>query len=492
MTEALKTASLFNIKDNGIFWGFGALTIILSILSFVLELHALLAIPFITLFMATAIYDYKKIWYLLFFFIPLSMEVEIGDALATDLPTEFIIITLFLILGSILALRPSSISRSFLRHPIIKVLTLHTLWIGITAIYATEFLVALKYWIAKLWYVGVFILLASIMIKDLKNIKTIFWLLFFPAIFTVVQTLIRHWQFEFSFLSVNNCVTPYFRNHVNYAAFLVLFYPFIFLARTWYSRNSIIRIFIDFGNLLFLVAIYLSYTRAAWICVVVMMVAFFLIKKRIFIPAMILGILCVGLFISFLIKDNKYLSFAPEYSKTIYHENISDHLESTVSFEDISTAERFYRWAAAMQMSKARPFLGFGPGNFYFNYKKYAVSDFTTYVSGNEEKSGVHNYFLMTLIEQGYIGLSIFFVLTFMIFYIGQKIYLKLVKVEDKNLIIAVLLSLVSIVIMNFFSDLIETDKVGIFFFLNIAILVLWDLPDRQIGLKAKHSYASE
>jgi O-antigen ligase len=60
--------------------------------------------------------------------------------------------------------------------------------------------------------------------------------------------------------------------------------------------------------------------------------------------------------------------------------------------------------------------LGHGPGNFYPTYKKYTVTEFSTYLSDNDEKSTVHNYFLLLLVEQGIIGLAIFLALSILIF----------------------------------------------------------------------------
>ena len=69
--------------------------------------------------------------------------------------------------------------------------------------------------------------------------------------------------------------------------------------------------------------------------------------------------------------------------------------------EDISTMERVYRWVAGVEMVKDKPIFGFGPGTFYSAYKAYTLSSFQTYVSDNVDHSTVHNYFLLTFIEQG-------------------------------------------------------------------------------------------
>ena len=147
-------------------------------------------------------------------------------------------------------------------------------------------------------------------------------------------------------------------------------------------------------------------------------------------------------------------------------------MKATVRNQDVSTAERFYRWVGGARMSLENPVTGFGPGSFYHYYQHYTVSAFTTYVSDNPEKSGVHNYFLMTLVEQGFVGLSIFLLLTFSIFYYGIRAYHKAKEHAVKLFVATILCSMVVIYVQLMLSDLIETIKIGGFFFINIALLV--------------------
>ena len=97
-------------------------------------------------------------------------------------------------------------------------------------------------------------------------------------------------------------------------------------------------------------------------------------------------------------------------------------------------------------------------------------------MSDNPEKSGVHNYYLMTVLEQGIIGLILFlFIIYFSIIY-GEKIYHDSKNRARKDLVMSATLSLLIIDSFLLMNDMIETDKVGSFFFLNIAILVIVDL----------------
>ena len=136
--------------------------------------------------------------------------------------------------------------------------------------------------------------------------------------------------------------------------------------------------------------------------------------------------------------------------------------------------ERVYRWMAGIEMIKDRFWMGFGPGTFYSNYKSYSISRFQTYVSDNPDKSGIHNYFLMTWVEQGFIGFLLFIGLSFMLLIEGERLYHVSMDHEDKYLIMATTLGFIIIFAMCLINDLIETDKVGPFFFFNSAILIFF------------------
>jgi O-antigen ligase len=119
--------------------------------------------------------------------------------------------------------------------------------------------------------------------------------------------------------------------------------------------------------------------------------------------------------------------------------------------------------------------MGVGSGNFYDNYKHFTVTSFETYISDNEEHSTVHNYFLLMLVEQGYIGLFIFIVLTATVFIYGERVYFKMKTSESRRTVMILLLVMLSVYVNLLLSDMLETDKVGPFFFMTLALLVLFD-----------------
>jgi O-antigen ligase len=102
-------------------------------------------------------------------------------------------------------------------------------------------------------------------------------------------------------------------------------------------------------------------------------------------------------------------------------------------------------------------------------------------VSDNPEKSGIHNYFLMTLVEQGWIGLLFFLAMLFYTLILGERVYHESgSNINRKALVMGLMLMLTVIDAFLLMNDMIETDKVGSFFFFSMAILINLDLLNRK------------
>jgi len=294
----------------------------------------------------------------------------------------------------------------------------------------------------------------------------------------VLIVLTRHALEGFTFDTSHQVVRPIFRNHVSYSAILVVVLPFIWAFYRNNQNEKLKKVLIGLLAL-FVVGTYFSYTRAAQLSLFIAVGAYFVFKFKFAKIALTSSLIVAILGSAYLATDNRYLDYTPNFETTIAHTKFDNLIEATYKMEDISTMERVYRWVAAMQMIQDRPVLGFGPGSFYFHYKKYTINSFKTYVSDNPEKSGIHNYYLMTLVEQGVLGLILFMGLIISIILYGERLYHSLTDTKEKNYIMAATISTVVICALLIINDLIEVDKVGPFFFLNASLIVLFDLKAR-------------
>jgi O-antigen ligase len=435
----------------------------------------LLLIP-VSLIIWFSIIDFKIIFFLLLFFIPLSTEITFDNGLGTDLPTEPLIIGLMGIGLLYFLIHFKKMGRNFLTHPITLLIYLHLFWTFFTSLTSYSILISLKFLLAKIWYVCTFYFMAGYLLRTEKRIKRMFWVVLLPMILSVIVIWYRHSSYGFSFGDIHRVLHPFQRNHVNYAALLALLFPWIFLLRFEYSKGSFVRLFLTMLLPIWLIAIYLSFTRAAYGAILISAVAGLLLWWRSLIPFVYAGIIVVVIGIFWLTNNNKYLAFAPNYDRTISHTEFDNLLEATVKLEDISTMERLYRWVAGAHMSVKEPVVGFGPGSFVQHYKAYTVKGFRTYVSNNEEKSGIHSYFLMVLVEQGFPGLIIFSLLILAILKSGQRVINDPRSRHRPWIPMATITSFIVILTFLTINDLVETDKIGSFFFMFIAILVNTDI----------------
>jgi O-antigen ligase len=212
----------------------------------------------------------------------------------------------------------------------------------------------------------------------------------------------------FRFEKVNQALYTLFSpSHVNYGALLAALLP-VAVAFYWLSEK-IHRQIMRFALLLLLVALVCSFSRGAWLAVFISIITVWAVRKKIMVHLLLLAILSSTAVFIGLGSHNTYLDYRPDFKKTIFHTNFQEHLAATCRGQDLSTAERFYRWTAVKQMLYENPITGVGPNNFYDTYKAYTAAAYKTWVSDNKEHSTVHNYFFLLLTEQGLPGLAIFF-----------------------------------------------------------------------------------
>lgn len=419
-----------------------------------------------------ATYRTTYLFYLLIALLPLSTEVQITPSLGLDFPDEPLMMLISFFCIAAVVYRPKIVPRSFINHPLIFLLCLDLLWVGITCVYSTNVWLSLKFLLAKIWYIIPFVILPSILSLTKTDVKKLALCLVVPMAFVIIQSLIRHSFSGFTFVGIKNTLSPFFRNHVTYSSMLVCLLPVVW-ALVRLSPKTSHKKYLQAAMIVFIVGLVCSYSRGAWLALATGMIAFLLIKKRLLIQAIIAVGIVMIISGTWLASNKHYLQFAPDYNSTVFHPQFTEHLQATVDLKDVSNAERFYRWIAAGNMIIDRPMTGFGPNNFYNNYRRYTVAPFKTWVSDNPEHSSVHNYFLLTTLEQGIPGLIFFILLYVGMLLWSQKLYHSVLDEFYKTAALVIGVILVMIGTLNFMNDLIETDKNGSLFWLCLGMLVM-------------------
>ena len=411
--------------------------------------------------------------------IPWSIEYSVTPSLATDLPDEPLMLLVSFVVLVLLVQRRQGGGLAVFSSLLFTALLLQAGWWGISAALSTDKVISGKYLLAKSWYLLAFVGAPVLLLRQPRDFARLGAVLAVSMMVLTVVVLVRHASKGFTFEDINNSLLPFFRNHVSYSALLIFIVP-VLLAFLSSARPARLKGLLIVALLVALVALYLSYARGAWLALVVGGVAYWLLKKRLLVWAYITALILVLAGVLWLKTDNRYLRFAHDYETTVFHSDFREHLVATYQLKDVSTAERFYRWIAGVRMVKDNWQTGFGPNTFYYHYQRYAVPAFKTWVSKNEDRSTVHNYFLLTLIEQGVIGLLLLLFLIGYMFYIIQRVYHTAQDPFWKTLSSAIAVILSMICTVNFLSDLIETDKVGSVFYMCLGMLILAELRFRR------------
>lgn len=245
----------------------------------------------------------------------------------------------------------------YLDNPITILIILHVIAIFFTSLFSQDHILSFKYFIAKLWYIIPFFFLPLNFINTeivIKLFKVCIWSLAIG----IMITIFRHSLQNFTFDSINLVMKPFFRNHVSYAAIAVLVLPFVW-AMFRISTNKMGKLVYGFLILLYILAISLSYTRAAMGSIVLAVAAYYIFQWKLIKQAIIASVMVVMIGGLFLYNNNAWLDLAPNFEKTISHDEFGNLISATYKLEDISSMERIHRWVAGVAMVEDKPIFGF-------------------------------------------------------------------------------------------------------------------------------------
>jgi O-antigen ligase len=439
--------------------------------------------PFVFFYLSLAVVDWKAAYLLMLFCIPFSFEINLlNNAFSLSLPDEPMMWLFLLLCMILIANKPTAIPRWWLYNPLTIIIVLQFLWLIVAVCFSTVPLLSLKFLIAKTWILGCFFVLPLWIFRSKADFKKAFVLLLIPIAFTVLIIMERHRHLDYRFVFINNAIGSLYYNHVEYATIISMFFPLLCVAypltrnmQKWIRGGLVILI------LLFIPAVFLTYARAAILAIVFAGIVALAIRLRLVNFIMPSFYALMIMLVVYLAKDNKYIDFRPNYEQTYMHHGFTDHIIATFQGKDMSSMERVHRWIAAIRMSNDKPITGYGPHGFYDNYKPYTVLSFRTYVSRNPERSTTHNYFLYMLTEQGWPAMLLYALLVAVVFAMAQKTYHRFKDKFYKSCTLGLATVFAACFVNNFFSDLVETHKIGALFYFAIALLVILDRKSKNV-----------
>jgi O-antigen ligase len=443
--------------------------------------YYVLVLPFILLFAALMALNWKAAWWVFLFSVPLSQQIYLlNKSLSTSLPDEPIMWCFLLLFVLLFVSRPSILPIWFWRSPLTLIVVLQFLWLIVAVAASQEQFISLKFLAAKCWFLIAGFVFPVLIFRKKSDFRLGFFLILIPVMMTMSVIMYFHKNLGFDFTMISKAVGTIYYNRVDYATVMSMVFPLIWVAipqtKKW---NKWFRLLLILTIPFFAAAIYFTFARGAMLATFFALGIAIAIRRKLvnFVMPAFYGL--IALTMVYMVQGNRYIDFRPNYERTYSHFTFADHLIATFRGEDMSSMERLYRWIASVRMSRDHPVVGVGPNAFYYYYKPYAVSSFRTYVSRNMEQSTTHNYFLFMLVEQGWPAMILYAILVMVFLAVAQKTYHRFHDRFYKYATLGVAMMFAACFINNFFSELIETHKVGILFYLAIALMVVLEQKSR-------------
>ena len=466
MAEALKLRWFYIVS--------GAFTA-LSLAAIAGEFFWFAFFPILMLILYLAFFSMDTLMYLIVISTPLAVILKNSDFnIGMSIPSEplmFGVMLLFLFK----ILHEGNYDKRVLWHPVTVAIMINLIWIALTVITSSMVVVSIKFLVARLWFVLVFYFLAVQLFAKVKNIKTFLWCYILPFTIIIAYTVLRHADNGFTQKSAHWVMYPFYNDHTSYAAALTLFIPvlFSFIIDKTYAGWK--RFAAGFLFLIFVGALVLSYTRAAWMGLVIALAFLPMIALRLRISSILLIVVFGGLIVH---QFQEQIFILLEKNKSNSSSDLAVHAKSISNVStDASNRERINRWKSALRMYKERPIFGWGPGTYQFRYAPFQQSSEMTEISTNAGNRGnAHSEYIGPLAESGLLGSLTFIAIVFLVIARGLKIIYESRTRETRLLATGILLGLITYFAHGALNNFLDTDKLSVPFWGMIAALIAIDV----------------
>jgi putative inorganic carbon (HCO3(-)) transporter len=462
-------------KELSWFYGIMFCFIAFSAVMLIKEQYWFAAVPLLAVIGYLAIFSLDTILFIVAFATPFSIVLnDKSSGPALSIPSEPLLFGILLIFVFKFIFE-GRFDKRVLYHPVTIAIAFHLSWMFITSLTSSIPVVSLKHLLSQLWFIVPFYLLGTQLFRDRGNIKKFIWLYASALLIVVGYTMIRHAENGWTQKAAHWVMIPFYNDHTAYAAVLALFIPpLIAFARD--KRSNVTARFLS-GLLLivFVTAIILSYTRAAWLSLIVALGVYFIYAFRIRFHTIL--ILLIGLTTAFMMLRTDIFMHL-EKNRQDSATDLSKHIESISNIStDASNVERINRWNSALRMWEQKPFWGWGPGTYQFNYAPFQKSSEMTIISTNAGDMGnAHSEYLGPLSEEGVFGMIAVIFIVIAVLWRGSVVYSKTKNQNVRLITLGVLLGLITYFTHGIINDFLDTDKLAVPYWAFIAMIVAMDV----------------
>jgi O-antigen ligase len=281
--------------------------------------------------------------------------------------------------------------------------------------------------------------------------------------------------------AANFVVNPLYNDHTAYGAALAMYLPFLFGFSFTKMYSPGVRFFVRIVLGILLMGLILSYARAAWLSMLAAFGVWVIMRLKIRFKPIFITFLVV---LSVVFVFEKQILMYLERNDTESSANLTEHVSSISNISsDASNLERINRWSCAIRMFEDKPFFGWGPGTYMFNYAPYQLTAERTIISTNSADGGnAHSEYLGPMAESGFMGLVTFLILIISVIYTAIHTYTRTKDKRLKTLVMSALLGLITYYIHGILNNFLDTDKLSVPFWGFTALIVAVDIYSRKLA----------
>jgi putative inorganic carbon (HCO3(-)) transporter len=457
------------------FYGIVVSFIVLGCFFLAKEMFWIALLPVLLGVVFLAMFAMDVLLMIIVFCTPLAINLEGRNlGLALSLPTEPLMAGVMLIF-IIKIVFEGGFDRRVLYHPVSIMIMLYLAWMLLTSFTSTMVVVSLKHFVAKLWFICPFYFLGTQLFRDFRNIRKFIWLYIIPLLIVIAYTIVGHQQHGWTQKAAHTVMWPFYNDHTAYAAAIAMFLPVTIGFAFDKDAKENMRLLSGFISLLFITAMVLSYTRAAWISLAIAFAVFLVFYLRIRFSLVFIALSAMLiLFFSF----RTQIMIKLEQNRAQSATDFNKHLQSISNIStDASNLERINRWHSAMRMFEERPMFGWGPGTYQFKYAPFQQSKEKTIISTNAGDGGnAHSEYIGPLAESGVLGLVTFVLVIAAVIYMAVRLYSNSLDREIRLITLSIFLGLVTYLVHGALNNFLDTDKASVPFWGFIGILVALDV----------------
>lgn len=431
-----------------------------------------------------AIYETEKVFVSLAFLTPLSVNIEeFTQNFGLFIPTEPLLFGLMILLVA-MEIQSPFLRKDIWKNPIILAVLFYLFVVIITAITSSHPVVSFKFLLARLWFIIPVLIFGTHFFQKEKNRTHFLWLFVIATSIAILYSLVHHSMYDFGEEEGHWVMWPLFKDHTIYGAIVALVLPIVIALYFSEKHSPLTQAILITLIIIVLVGLYYSYTRAAWLSVISGVIVCLIVYYRINFK-ILAGIGLLVLVFVFTKWDQIQMELGRnKYEHTT--ESFDERLQSATNVTtDASNLERINRWSCAIAMFEQRPFFGYGPGTYAFEYAPFQEPENLTIISTNFGDMGnAHSEYLGALAEMGILGLISFTGIVIAIFFSMISLYNKLPLTETKNrvLVMGMIAATTTYFVHAFLNNFLDTDKAAVPIWAMCAMVIVMEMQIKKAG----------